>query len=149
MFGGLMQLVAYGGLDVYLGGNSVSEMSYYENSTTLNRGKYNRYAGNHNFYNHVKKSKSKGTTNKSKLSENKSAREKEDMYCERYDYSKNSSSKNCTKIFCDKIYVEKSVLFENNNRKYKNIQILFYYSKFMENGYNLSEYLNKTFEYVN
>ena len=41
MYGGLMLLVAYGSFDVNLGGNSVSEMSYYENSTTLNRGKYN------------------------------------------------------------------------------------------------------------
>lgn len=109
---GLLQMVAYGAQDCYLP---------YDYSTTFNK-KNRKFSGSRNFYDYVKNS-TKNTT------PNSSRRNIKNIKSPIYD---NTTIDSCygyiNKFNDDKIYINKGIYF-NNKRKYKNMELLFYYRK--------------------
>ena len=133
--GGLMQLIAYGGQDVY----------YY--STTFHRGTTSRFRGKYNFYEHIKKPGNKLSTKSARIN----IRDRGPLIDE-YDGLKNNSryittidTSHYPNIFnSDKVYISKGI-YVSNQRKYRNFELLFQYSKFDYYQY-LTNSLNDIFK---
>lgn len=71
--GGLMQIIACGSMDVYL--LNYDGLRYHNGySTTLYKGKYKKFTGKNNFYEHLKKSDTKASKKTSINKDNKSKR---------------------------------------------------------------------------
>ncbi len=121
--GGLMQLIAYGGQDVY----------YY--STTFHRGTTSRFRGKRNFYQHIKKPVNKmskkynriNTRERGPLIDEYSGKDNDSRYLINRYYESNIPEH--MKLFSsDKVYISKGI-YVNNKRKYRNFELLFQYSK--------------------
>ena len=71
-----MQLVAYGAIDVFMSSYEELQNMRYHNgySTTLYKGKYKKFTGKNNFYEHLKKSDTKASKKTSINKDNKSKR---------------------------------------------------------------------------
>ena len=130
--GGLMQLVAYGPWDVYVYSNDI----YFEgNSTTFHRGTGSKFRGKHNFYKRIKKSGNKISTKPTEINTRVRG-----PIIDEYDGKGNNSrfvesvnSKSVVpehmRLFnSDKVFINKGI-YVNNNRKYKNFELLFKYNK--------------------
>lgn len=128
-----MQLVAYGVQDVYLSGGPCN---YYSgHSTTFHRGKTSRFAGKHNFYEHIKKPGNKITRKSARINirergpviDEYSGKGNNSRYLVNRYYE--STIPEHMKLFSsDKVCINKGI-YVNNNRKYRNFELLFQYSK--------------------
>ena len=133
--GGLMCLVAYGLYDMYdfeLKSNGRFHKGY---STVICKGKYKKFTGKENFYKHIKKSDNKIT----KKSVRNDIRERGpiiDEYSGEDSHSRYIINKPCEstipehkKLFrSNEVYIIKGI-YVNNNRKYRNFELLCKYSK--------------------
>jgi hypothetical protein len=128
--GGLLQIIAYGASDHLL--MCDDKLLFYGNSTTFNRGKVSRFRGKHNFYEHIKKPVNNFNKKSARINVTKSG-----MLIDEYDDISNNSryittidSVHYPKIFnSDNVHISKGI-YVNNNRKYRNFELLFKYNKF-------------------
>jgi len=143
-----MQLVAYGAIDVFMSSYEELQNMRYHNgySTTLYKGKYKKFTGKNNFYEHLKKSDTKDRKKKTTNNHNKKQKKSQ---IDEYDGKNNSryvteiNRPRYTAIFnSDTIYIEKGV-YINNKRKYNNFEILFKYDEFDYYYQHISELMNK------
>lgn len=139
--GGLMQIIAYGGQDVFL---------HSGHSTTFNK-KNRKFSGTRNFYVYKKNA----VKNVAPKPSRKNTKEIRGPTYDEYTGIKNDSryitniqsSHGYTKIFnSDKVSINKGIYF-NNKRKYRNLELLFNYNKHDYYEY-LSNSLNKIFKTI-